>query len=613
MQAVVIIEAHGKIRAWSRILRDIGISATILATGGHLCAFPDSLFPIGIRLEAGSTLDPTRRPDPERLARLLDAIREAPDGARIFIATDHDVEGDVIALDVIEALLAENRSLVDRIFRLRPAAITAEGVRAALAAATPLRASATRTVSDAVQGRARAVSDRWIGAAFSRLAGLPVGRVRSALLGAVFLLGRAPSLLRGRPETGEITLQARSASGGRPFFARVPLTGQEDPDRIAQLIRIARRFEGGLVPGVVRIPMSLSAAVAPRFGSARPFNTGDVLIHAARHHGVSISQGMRGLQDAYLQGFSSYPRTDGREISRESAARVVRLGYACGLENLDADYLSGQIANANAGPVVHEGLHPVPSMTSENMERLRGLVRRPIPAAPEGGRSREDVADIIITLIARRAFEAAREITLQRGHWRRDNGSGVSEEDARLLEDLDWFQEDGFAFPWSRDLVTKVRQWPMEAILLEMMIQEGLGRPSTYAAHVKVAMASADIEPGVFPAPPRPSPQGVTSLKRTPSTIWNPATCRMIEAAIENSGNMLKEDLSWPLQERARHRVTAWFDRLPQDIQDTLLAALSEGRGDRTRGLVLSQPEMAEADGPLVMSVDLVAPSPFND
>lgn len=611
MQAVVIIEAHGKIRAWSRILRDIGISASIVATGGHLSAFPDSLFPIGISLETGSPLDVTRRPDPERLSRLLASVREAPKGARIFIATDHDIEGDVIALDVIEALLAEERALVDRIHRLRPAAITSEGVRAALAAATPLRASASRTVNDAIQGRARAVSDRWIGAAFSRLAGLPVGRVRSALLGAVFLLGRAPSLLRGRPETGEITFQARAASGGRPFFARIPLTGQEDPDRIGHLIRLARRYEGGLVPGVVRIPMSLSAAVAPRYGAVRPFNTGDILVHAARHHGVSVEQGMRGLQDAYLQGFSSYPRTESREISRESAARVVRLGYSCGLENLDADHLA--LSDGSDLSIAHEGLHPVPTMTSDNMDRLRTLVRRPIPAAPDGSRSREAVTDIMVTLIARRAFESAREITLQRGHWRRDNGAGVSEEDAQLLEDLEWFREDGFAFPWSRDLVTKLRQWPMQAVLLEVMVQEGLGRPSTYAAHVGVAMGSGDLEPGVFPAPPRPTEQGLTSLKRTPSTIWNPATCRMIEAALENAENMLLEDQSWPLQERARHRVLAWFGRLPEEIQDTLMAALADGRSGRTRGLALSQPEVAEIDGPLVMSTEMVDPSPYND
>lgn len=611
MQAVVIIEAHGKIRAWSRILRDIGITAPIVATGGHLCSFPDTLFPVGIRLESGSTLDPTRRPDPERLNRILQTVRDAPKGARILIATDHDIEGDVIALDVIEAILADDRSRVDAIFRLRPSAITVEGIRSALVAATPLRESATRTVNDAIQGRARAVSDRWIGAAFSRLAGLPVGRVRSALLGAVFLLGRAPHLLRGRPETGEITLQARASSGGRPFFARIPLTGQEDPDRVSQLIRLARRYEGGLVPGVVRIPMSLSAAVAPRYGDVRPYNTGDILVHAARHHGVSVSQGMRGLQDAYLQGFSSYPRTESRDVSRESAARVVRLGYSCGLDNLDGDHLVA--APEAAADMAHEGLHPVPSMTSENMDRLRSLLRRPIPSAPPAGRSREDVADIMITLIARRAFEAARPIALQRGHWRRDNTAGVSEEDARLLEDLDWFREDGFAFPWSRDLVTKVRQWPMEAILLEMMIHESLGRPSTYAAHVAVAMGSGDLEAGSFPAPPRPSEQGVTSLKRTPSTIWNPATCRMIEAAIENAGNMLKEDTSWPMQERARHRVMAWFGRLPEEIRDTLMAALVDGRGDRTRGLVLSQPEVPESEGPLVMSTELVDPSPYND
>ncbi|MCE6959643.1 hypothetical protein LAZ40_11500 [Cereibacter sphaeroides] len=610
MQAVVIIEAHGKIRAWSRILRELGIQAEVVATAGHLNSFPESLYPVGIRLERGETLDRGRRPDPERLARLVTAVRAAPRDARILIATDRDVEGDVIALDVIEAILADDPARLDGLFRMHPAAITPEGVRVALARAAPVRTQAPHIISDAIQGRARAVSDRWIGAAFSRLAGVPVGRVRSALLGAVFLIERAPEVLRGRPETGEITLQARASSGGRPFTARIAITGTESPDWLERLRAIAERHAGRLVPGVVRPPVSLSAAVAPRIGHVRPFTTADVLVHAARHHGISVTAGMKGLQDAYMQGMISYPRTESRSLSQESAARVVRLGYSCGLEGLDAEVL------AEGRNDVHEALHPVAPMTGEAIERLRTLLRRPIaPAA--GERSRDEIADIMVTLVARRAMEASREISLQHGSWRPDNVGGVDAEDARLLEDLDWVREEGFSFPWSRDLVTRLRVWPMDAVLLETMVIEGLGRPSTFAAHVGTALTSGDLEPGEFPAPPRPSPQGITSLKRTPRTIWNPATCRMIEAALENTGNMLEEEPDWPLQERARHRVLAWFGRLPDPIRETLLSALGEGGGERKRSIAASlvaavaPPAADDASSPLMVETALLGPLPY--
>lgn len=613
MQALIVIEAHGKIAAWSRLARAAGLDARVVATGGHLRNFPERLFPIGIRLRQDEIFDEGRRADSEKLDALLAAVSALPEGAPIHVATDRDVEGDVIALDVIEEILAAFPERAPDIHRVHPGALTPEGVRLAFDGALPLRDAAERIVADAVQGRARAVTDRWIGAVFSRIAGVPVGRVRSALLGAVFLLNRAPHLLVSKPEAGEITLQVRSATGGRPFFSRIALSGGVS-DRVERtLMEIAEKWKGKLVPGVVRMPVSIGAAVAPRFGEARPWSTGDALIHAARHFQVPAQSAMKGLQDAYIKGMISYPRTESREISDATAARVVRLGFACGLDGLSLERLRdgpapGEGPDAGRGP--HEALHPVIQPAGPQVDVLKALIRRPFPQDMSAA-GRDDVMELMVALIARRSFEAARSITLERGFWRPDNGTPMSAEEMEALASLEWLREDGFSFPWSKDLITRARDWSMDAVLLETMMGEGLGRPSTWAAHVGIALASGDIESGPAFSLPRPTPQGAATLKRTPQGVWHPATCRLIEAVLESDDDA-EGEAGLVLRQRARRRVLTWLRAMPAGIRAPLLEALEDEAGSRDRSSVISAaPSATDAANPFEMDMSLAVPTPY--
>lgn len=610
MQALVFIEANGKARAWSKILRDIGVTATVIPTTGHVCSYPRGLFPIGIELTEAGRFERLRAPIPEKRARILDAVRATPRDAAIVIACDNDTEGDVISLDVIDIIRSEFPSRAARIVRISPGPITPSGVRTALAGARNLTECSRDIVDDAVAGRARAATDRWIGATFSKLAGLPVGRVRSAILGSVWMMSRNPKLLRQRPETGEITIQARSATGGRPFVARIALFGNEDPERLTILREIARKWAGRPVPGLVRIPTPAGAAIAPRVGSVRPFTTAEALVYAARFHAIPVDMGMRGLQNGYQAGILSYPRTDSRFLSDGSANRATMLGLAMGLQGLDPDILSSQsrIDGADAELPAHEALHPVMPLTTANAEFLKSVVRLPIRIPPEGW-DQSSVNRAMIALVSRRAMEAARDIVEEWGNWAPDNQAPVSNEEADILRDLDFVREANFNFPWTRSYVTGERSWPLDAVLLETMAEEGIGRPSTYAAHITTAIASGDIEQGAEFEPPRPSPKGMTTLKRTPKSVWHPATCRMIELALENPGNMLREDERSPIELRARHRVMSWLSRAPEDMREALLEALQGDGAPRQAGISAAAPAL-EADGAEELGV-LPAPSPY--
>ncbi|WP_375264223.1 hypothetical protein, partial [Palleronia sp.] len=358
-------------------------------------------------------------------------------------------------------------------------------------------------------------------------------------------------------------------------------------------------------PGAVRPRQSLSAAVAPRFGAVEPFNTGDALAYAVRHHGLAPQVAMKGLQRAYLSGMISYPRTEARSLGPESAARVTRLGASCGFTGFDTS------PPPPAPPGAHEGLHPIFGVDRKDIERVKVLSmgRNDRPSGVD-----EEPMEVMARIVTRRAFEAARRVELEVGDWRPGNSQAdtqLSQQDMEDLQSLDWERETLTPLPWGRELRTGVRHWPAPAMLIEGMMLEGIGRPSTLAAHVETAIASRDIEIGDPGELPRLTPQGMTTIRKTRRALWNPATCRMIESILENRDNLVEENEDAASDERIRHRVVAWFLKLPADMQDVLVAALGQAGSGGPVDISAAPGLPGAADEPaLEFPPDLLPPAP---
>ena len=567
MQALIFIEAHGKTRAWGEISRSLGMSADIVATSGHLCKYPQSLYPLGVRITKGQAIDAARTIRPDVDQRIRNALYDRKDETRILIATDDDPEGDVIALDVMRVIIDVDPLLIDQCLRVRPSAITKEGVRTAIQTAMDRHGDIDTLVSRAVAGRTRALTDRWMGATFSRMANAGCGRVRAGILGSAFCWTRSPDLVRGLPETGEITFQARSGAGGLPFIAHVSLKG----DIPRALASVAQRYAGRLIPGQVSEMKSVGAAVAPRFRDIRPFNTGDALAYAARFHGIDPKSAMAGLQDAYMKGRISYPRTDNRTISESACANVVQSARICGLRDVDIAY-ARQHSHEDSEETItaHEGLYPTPKMTKDNMDRFRELVRKPVK--PVDRKNRGAVEDLMVTLIARRAFEALRNTELVRGVFHPREDSDLSAEEREALEELEWARPVSPNLPWSRTQMTGLRLWPMSSVVIDGMMIEGIGRPSTLASHADLIENSGQL---AIPSPgalPEPTMHGKKILNALPRGIWNPATCRMIEEAMSQEAP--GEDPGADITARMRSRINFWFRQVTPEVRDSLIEML---------------------------------------
>lgn len=196
-QPLVVIEAPGKIRRLTALLRAAGMAADVWATRGHFCVNPPSLWPLAL----DARLQEVRREyDPQRLA----ALRGLAAGRRVLVATDPDQEGDVIARDVLTAVT----DVAVDVRRVHLHALNVEGVRRAFRSLMPVDPMAARP------GDARRVVDRLIGSTYSE-PHRSVGRVFTAALGAA----ASKDLV-----IGYVTLLLPAADGGAPFVARVPVT-----------------------------------------------------------------------------------------------------------------------------------------------------------------------------------------------------------------------------------------------------------------------------------------------------------------------------------------------------------------------------------------------------
>ncbi|MXX87938.1 MAG: type IA DNA topoisomerase [Boseongicola sp. SB0677_bin_26] len=561
---LVIVEAPGKIPAWSRLAAGLGQPVRIIATGGHFRRFPPRFDPLGIRFEDGAALDYGRQWNEHRHGELTAALQALDASGQILLATDDDMEGDVIALDVLHLVLEVRASLLGQVLRLRPRALSSEAVRQACEAAR--REPPDEMLLRAVPGRARAIADRWAGALLTGMAGESCGRVRAAVMGLVDDLDRLRDPL---PETGEITFQVRASDGGSFFVAHRPFHGNMPP----ALARLAQRFRNRRIDGTVSPLRPIGAKPAPRFGVALPFNTGDALVHAARFHGIPVGRAMQGLQSAYMKGRVSYPRTDGRHWSEEVAGNVAWMAARAGL-NVSGDHPTRpDVAESGA----HEGLHPLPEPPGYRPvgETVRRVSRRPETDA--------EIEETMVALVARRAFESLRVDEWEAGVYA-GTGAALSEEEIAALRDLDWLRLPADPRPWGFQALTGVRTWPLDSVLVDLMVRHDVGRPSTLASQVEGILDAGLVsipDPGRLP---EPSPRGRLMIERVPPSARDAETCRTTDRLLFAP---VRESLASEadVTNCIGARLRAWLASRPADIQSKLAALVpgAEAMLDDTR------------------------------
>ena len=546
---IVITESRQKLRAWYRAIDLMGFRPKGLVTEGFAFAYPGDLDLLGFRLGETGVQEFGRLAQGRFAKRFQGTLETLPADTTILIATDNDQEGDVVAFDAAQTIQARAPSLLSRTVRVHAASMDSNDLRTAAEAAiaqagrapAEARGLFARMQRAAAPGRARAVLDRWIGGAYSYDAGAPCGRVKAAALGAVRLWSERPEALRAIPEIGEIRLRVAADDGGAAFTARIPLHGPVPSD----LESLLAWHHGAEVPGRVVTARSAGAAVAPRDGRTALLNTGDALIVAARDYGLDVMTAMKGLEFSHHQNCVSYPRTAERHVSEAVARQMAGFAQKCGVPGLPD---SPQEWSAPAlGDGAHDALHPTRGLSVSDVEDHFTAEQRP----------RRRSASIMAGIVSERCFEAMRRNPLSWGSYRPDPGCGLSEAEIATLEELVWTRSEAEPLHEAEPPGTELRWWPLDSIMVELMMSEEIGRPSTWASHGHALKVSGWLEPGRDGSPPTLSPRGRDILSRLPPEAADPETSRHIQRILKDVPCGPDGTLDAPLPQVIAERIDA--------------------------------------------------------
>ena len=484
MKDLIIVESPTKARTIGQYL---GERYHVLSSQGHVRDLPKN--DLGVDIENG--FEPKFE---SRRTKNLSELRQAAKGAKhIFLATDHDREGDAIAFDLYTIL---NRVVKDEgaFSRLIFNEITRPAIVEALNHASEIdlpkvEAQRTRRILDRLVGYlVSPLLSRTL--AGNRFAGLSAGRVQSVALR--FLCDREAQIAHFVPEEyWEIDVNLRN---GEPFVASVT---RLDGEKIA----LASEQEATLAAKRIRaveVKVQDVEEKERRRQPSPPFITSTMQQSASSQLGFSPKRTMRVAQELYegialpegTTGLITYMRTDSVRLSDDAVAAARKYIDA----TYGTDYLEPKIRafkNKRGSQDAHEAIRPTSvlrtpdeasSYLSPDQMKLYGLIYRRFVATqmtPAVYRQRK-----IIVAAGPYTLEAAGSTVKFEGFLKampdargKEKGipAGVNAGDILTVEDVE-----------TRQKFTEPPRRYSEAGLINLLEKEGIGRPSTYASIISV-------------------------------------------------------------------------------------------------------------------------------
>ncbi|WP_323025743.1 toprim domain-containing protein [Castellaniella sp.] len=416
-----VIEAPGKRQALAQALRAAGVrDVLVLATIGHIGMNPQGFKPLAIDSEYRE-LAYRLKPDRERIAREIeDAARAAK---HIYLASDDDQEGDVIARDVMRWCIPEEDK--GKVLRVRLKSLAPSEVRAALAGAAPFEdASAAR-------GDARRIVDRLIGSLSSDEGA--VGRVQGSLL---------LELQSKTPVAGVMTYVAPAADGRGDWTAQLPV------------------FAGAAVPDEIQAIAPLAVGASRQGTLANHVMAHDeILLSASLATERSLAEVSSALQGLYERGQMTYPRGKHCAVTPEAVRRITAIARASG-----AGFVPGLFTAVREPGGEHSHEAPNPMVIGLSLNRDLGLL---------------PLDEQILVHVARRLIECGVPCEVQAPDPQQLRGLPAA------AQGLAWRRRDAKgAVLWREPIKAGYRAWTSEQSLLHFMSKNDLGRPSTIVAHV---------------------------------------------------------------------------------------------------------------------------------
>jgi DNA topoisomerase-1 len=485
LKKLIIVESPTKARTIGQYL---GKDYEVLSSQGHVRDLPKNALGVNLEEDFAPRFETKRS---KVVARLRDAAKGA---GRVYLATDHDREGEAIAFDLFTIL---NRVVKDEKAFARPVfnEITKPVILDAIESPggidlKKVEAQRTRRILDRLMGYlVSPLLSRTI--AGNRFAGLSAGRVQSVALR--FLCDREAEITAFVPEEyWEIDAHLRN---GEPFVASVT-------KRDGQKLSIPNGAAAEAVAAEIRAAGEVLVAGVEEKERKRnpsaPFVTSTLQQAASSRLGFAPKRTMRIAQELYegialpegTEGLITYMRTDSVRVSAaavEQAREVIASTYG-------EAYLSSKARtykNKRRSQDAHEAIRPTDeARTPESVAQHLSAEQRKLYALIYGRFLGTQMTPAvyrqkkIVLEAGAYTLEAAGSVLQFDGFLRalpeqRTKESpipaDVSEGDRVALEDLE-----------TRQKFTEPPRRYSEAGLINLLEKEGIGRPSTYASIVSV-------------------------------------------------------------------------------------------------------------------------------
>jgi len=462
---LIIVESPSKARTISRFLgRDYNIQASM----GHIRDLPEKELGVDI----GGNFQPKYVVTSDKKKIVAELKKAAKEAHYIYLASDHDREGEAIAWHLLEALSLDESRTRRIVFH----EITKPAIDKALAEPHTI----DRKLVDAQQ--ARRVLDRLVGFELSPVLwrkvqpSLSAGRVQSVAVRLI--VDREEEINAFQSDSFfKVTAEFSSPDGSR-FLAELSEKFKTLEEAKDFLNRVQNRtFQ---VESVEKKPGSRNPAP--------PFTTSTLQQEASRKLGMSVTQTMRVAQKLYEAGFITYMRTDSLNLSSLAlAAARDEITDSYGKEysktrNFKTKSKGAQEAHEAIRPT---DLHEASVGGDAQMQRLYELIWKRTIASQMAPAQLEKTQIMLRAEGLDERFTAKGEVILFDGFLRvyiegTDDETSENGQDGRLPK-----LSEGDKLQWQKiEALMRSSKAPArytEASLVRKLEELGIGRPSTYA------------------------------------------------------------------------------------------------------------------------------------
>lgn len=463
LNPLFIIEAPGKVKLLKNLLQGLFDSAPIVfATKGRLYDLPGDEY--GISKEdnviAGEWVPISRS-----TISSLEAFSSK--ASIIYVMTDDDIEGEVIAAQVISLVSKKTTAAVQR---LKVKRFTHDAV---------LRALGNPTDLDEVKvsaGVSRRLFDRMIGFGISNYDTNntmgSVGRILSPLLEAV-------AKLPNEKAVGVINRTVRDSNSKEEVYLSITVPKSKKDGAIS------------LAADVSELPGEVSLVEDGVFElCANPWNCADALLKGSLVTGESVVTVSERMQRLYERGHISYPRSDSRVLDIEDCRVANRIGHSNGLtgfsmerllakkeKNLDSERRT-QDAHSAVVPLSSYADLSVPLADKQGDDLLYGMITKNLInvglSAKESRFSlsldeNQEWFDYLVKNNLEITIVEARQPNSDFDH-----SLTLSSKESEVLREVSLRRSPN---------KTSLYMYPKDYLVLECMVDIGAGRPSTYPIH----------------------------------------------------------------------------------------------------------------------------------